>query len=211
MQNYKVFVNNSLIFFGSEKEFLNNDKNISDFQQIKPSEIQLIVKKIKVYFNIPSFWVKTEDPQKYFEEFTKNFTLLKAAGGLVLNNKNEILMIHRFKRWDFPKGKLEENEGVEEAAIREVMEETAVEEIVIDRKLPIVYHIYTYNEKWILKETHWYLMRSTYTGKLSPQLEEDILAAVWVPIHFMDEYMAQSYTGLQELVLDCGLNQNFIK
>ncbi len=208
MQNYKVFVNNSLIFFGSEQEFSQNDKSLSDFQQIEPAGIQLLTEKIKNNINISSFWVETNDVKKSFIEFEKYFTLLKAAGGLVLNNKNEILMIHRFKKWDFPKGKVEENEGIEEAAIREVMEETAVAEIQIDKKLPNVYHIYRYNDKWILKETHWYLMRSTYSGKLSPQFEEDILAAVWVPIPFMNEYMVQSYPGLRELVMDCGINQS---
>ena len=49
-----------------------------------------------------------------------------AAGGIIRNNSNEFLVIHRSKYddWSFPKGKLDHGEELEECALREVHEET---------------------------------------------------------------------------------------
>jgi 8-oxo-dGTP pyrophosphatase MutT (NUDIX family) len=56
---------------------------------------------------------------------------VRAAGGLVVRegaNGSEILVVHRpaYDDWSFPKGKLEPGEGEEEAAVREVEEETGL-------------------------------------------------------------------------------------
>ena len=49
-----------------------------------------------------------------------------SAGGILLNSKNQIFLIHKISRneWSFPKGTIEENEEILEAAIREIGEET---------------------------------------------------------------------------------------
>ena len=59
-------------------------------------------------------------------------TTVRAAGGLVRrrgdNGHDEILLVHRpaYDDWSFPKGKLEEGEREEDAAVREVEEETGL-------------------------------------------------------------------------------------
>jgi len=52
--------------------------------------------------------------------------IVLAAGGIIRNNSNEFLVIHRSKYddWSFPKGKLDHGEELEECALREVHEET---------------------------------------------------------------------------------------
>jgi 8-oxo-dGTP diphosphatase len=58
--------------------------------------------------------------------------LVRAAGGLVVRRNREgfpeIAVVHRPERedWSFPKGKLEPDESFEEAAVREVLEETGL-------------------------------------------------------------------------------------
>jgi 8-oxo-dGTP diphosphatase len=57
--------------------------------------------------------------------------VVRAAGGLVVRRRNgelEIVVVHRpvHQDWSFPKGKLEEGETFEEAALREVEEETGM-------------------------------------------------------------------------------------
>ena len=64
---------------------------------------------------------------------------VRAAGGLVVRegaNGGEILIVHRpaYGDWSFPKGKLEAGEREEEAAVREVEEETGLR-CRIDREL----------------------------------------------------------------------------
>src|SRR4051812_7316215 len=51
-----------------------------------------------------------------------------AAGGLILRPGGEIAVVHRprYDDWSLPKGKLDEGEGFEEAALREVLEETGL-------------------------------------------------------------------------------------
>ena len=51
---------------------------------------------------------------------------MQAAGGLVLNEKKEILLIFRRGKWDMPKGKLDKGEKLEDCAIREVGEVIAL-------------------------------------------------------------------------------------
>ena len=50
----------------------------------------------------------------------------KRAGGLVFNKKAQILLIFRKWSWDLPKGKVEKNETLASAAIRETAEETGL-------------------------------------------------------------------------------------
>jgi 8-oxo-dGTP pyrophosphatase MutT (NUDIX family) len=52
--------------------------------------------------------------------------IIKAGGGIVVNEQNEVLLIYRRGKWDLPKGKLDDGETIEECALREVKEETGL-------------------------------------------------------------------------------------
>ena len=57
---------------------------------------------------------------------------VRAAGGVVVRHRDagapEVLIVHRpaYDDWSFPKGKCEDGESEEEAAVREVEEETGL-------------------------------------------------------------------------------------
>jgi 8-oxo-dGTP pyrophosphatase MutT (NUDIX family) len=55
-----------------------------------------------------------------------NQQLIEAAGGLVLNERGNLLMIFRRGKWDLPKGKRDAGESIETCAVREVEEETGL-------------------------------------------------------------------------------------
>ena len=70
--------------------------------------------------------VVTPDPGAAFGAFAAEFALIEAAGGVVVNDCGQWLMIRRNGRWDLPKGHLECGERIEECAVREVSEECAL-------------------------------------------------------------------------------------
>ncbi|HEV7424531.1 MAG TPA: NUDIX domain-containing protein [Candidatus Paceibacterota bacterium] len=61
----------------------------------------------------------------------------KSAGGVVLNNKEEVLVVSQQygKSWCLPKGHIEEGEDVLEAAKREIYEESGVKQLKYIRDL----------------------------------------------------------------------------
>jgi 8-oxo-dGTP pyrophosphatase MutT (NUDIX family) len=120
-----------------------------------------------------------EDEKELWQTFKKFFKIIKAAGGVVKNEKNEILFIFRRGSWDLPKGKIDAGEKKKIAAIREVNEETGIENITLTEKILTTYHIYTIDNQRILKKTYWYNMTCA-TQTLVPQTEEDIEQAVWL-------------------------------
>jgi len=133
-----------------------------------------------------------------WERFAQDFRIIHAAGGIVTDENDEVLMIFRYGCWDFPKGKVEEGEDWETAALREVEEETGLHDITLAEALPNTYHTYTLHDTPILKITHWYTMHAPQQS-LSPQTEEDISQAVWVPRTEVSARLELSYASLQHL------------
>ena len=114
-------------------------------------------------------------------------------------NKNEVLFIFRNKKWDLPKGGIEKGEEIEDTAIREVEEETAVKGLKIIRKLPKTYHIFKRNGRYKLKITHWFEMTSTFSGELIPQAEEGIEKVAWLNPEQIQEALKNSYENIKLL------------
>lgn len=132
--------------------------------------------------------------------FRKKFTLVQAGGGLVLNEDGDILMIFRRGKWDLPKGKLDPGESLETCAVREVQEETGVQEVVLEKPLVVTYHTYDESGKHILKESHWYLMKAPGTPALIPQTEEQITELKWVPASQVQEYSNNTFPSIIDVL-----------
>jgi 8-oxo-dGTP pyrophosphatase MutT (NUDIX family) len=109
----------------------------------------------------------------------KNILIL-AAGGMVINERREVLFMFRRGKWDLPKGKLDPGETLEACALREVEEETGVKQLELIKFLLVTEHLYPERGKSILKKSHWYLMISSSNQKLVPQTEEDISELRWI-------------------------------
>ena len=103
-------------------------------------------------------------------------TPIIAAGGIVVNPNKEILWIFRRGFWDLPKGKLDPNETIEACALREVMEETGVSNLVLGDLIMTTTHLYhdKYLNTEVEKTTYWYKMSIDQLQEGIPQTEEDI-------------------------------------
>ncbi|MCL2328266.1 MAG: NUDIX domain-containing protein [Bacteroidetes bacterium] len=93
---------------------------------------------------------------------------------------DEYLFIYRNDFWDLPKGKFEKNETPEQAALREVQEETGLQQVMIDKFLCSTWHTYPYKGKIALKQTYWYAMTAPKEQQLTPQTEEGISEILWL-------------------------------
>jgi 8-oxo-dGTP pyrophosphatase MutT (NUDIX family) len=145
------------------------------------------------------------DAEMALKSLKEHFTVIQAAGGLIENGKNEILLIFRKGKWDFPKGKLDAGEDLETCAVREVEEETGVK-ATIQKPLCITYHTYFEKGEHILKESHWYLMKAEASSILSPQTEEDIEKCEWVKKENLEPYRNNMHRSIID-VLQKGMYQ----
>ena len=172
---YKVFVNRLSIVLTSDKNYLDHSASFL----LSSITIKEIVKKLKLNDEI---FLYHPNKKKLLKEFKKKLKTIVAAGGIVKNDENQILFIFRKGKWDLPKGKIEKNEKIDDGALREVVEETGVKKIKIDRFFDTTYHIIKTKKQFFLKETHWYKMKSNYKGKLKPQKSEGIRSVSWKKI-----------------------------
>jgi len=133
-------------------------------------------------------------------------TIITAAGGLVFNQQNELLMIFRRGFWDLPKGKLDDGETIEQCALREVQEETGLKNIRLGDAIGITHHDYfdNWTNQDVTKETHWYKMFVADHQKLIPQTDEDIEKAEWVTAEVAAAHLELSYKNIVEIVRIAG-------
>ena len=112
-----------------------------------------------------------------------------SAGGLVVDTTGKLgLLIGRRDQkdtsgkrilWSLPKGHIEEGETPEQAALREVHEETGIES-VIEKSLGVIDFWFMAGGKRIHKTVHHYLFRES-GGLLAPQ-ESEVDEVAWFPL-----------------------------
>ena len=117
-----------------------------------------------------------------------------------MNSQNKMLMILRNSKWDLPKGKLEEGESIQECAIREVEEETGVQDLIIKSKLIDTYHTYKINKINILKKTYWFMMTTDFRENFSPQKSEGIYKVEWCEKKNVIIRLENSYQSLKDVI-----------
>lgn len=203
MQKYKVFLNGQRIEFApyfnitftSEKDVAGVipdrdglDSWLSEFEKSGRPVLQ----------------IEAGEVERIFKAFRDLFLQVDAAGGIV-RKENRILFIYRNGKWDLPKGKIDEGETPEEAALREVSEECGISGHYIVKKCPSTYHIYRspYPENkgcWIFKETYWFEMGYEGPETTVPQQEEGITQAKWLTPHCLGEVLENTYENLKELI-----------
>jgi 8-oxo-dGTP pyrophosphatase MutT (NUDIX family) len=137
---------------------------------------------------------------------------IMAGGGVVVNEKNQVLFIYRRKKWDLPKGKLDPGEDIKACAIREVMEETGIRNLTIGNLIIVTTHSYEENGMNMQKETHWFEMKASTVDNstLTPQLEEDIEKIEWVSPENLEEYLSETYTNIQQVLNSWNRPRNHI-
>jgi ADP-ribose pyrophosphatase YjhB (NUDIX family) len=199
MQMYKVFFKDRILFLSDRVD----NKLITSLSAIHKYSTNNQLKQFVLDFEQNSslqmgliYGPQLSDVLKAFKTC---FKTLVAAGGVVLNNKGELLGIHRLGCNDLPKGKIEPGENIEDGALREVREECGIRHLKIHSEITQTYHTYWLNKELILKETHWFLMQHTGNEQLVPQTEEDITDVFWFPRGDLESFLQNTYPSIQEV------------
>jgi 8-oxo-dGTP pyrophosphatase MutT (NUDIX family) len=136
--------------------------------------------------------------------FWKKFMLVKAAGGLVINEADELLFIYRRGKWDLPKGKLDEGETLEQCAVREIGEETGVWDVQLKNHLVTTWHTYDESGHHMLKETTWYLLSAPKKQEFTPQAIEQITQIVWVAPEKLPKFASNTFPSIVDVLKAAG-------
>ena len=210
IQSYKIHINDNTVFLEEEvhwqfKNYIIKDKELYHIY-IDEQQIKQLIEDIYTKYQGHTFFVVTKDLDALKVSFFNQFKLIVAGGGVVFNKNNEMLLMYRLGFWDLPKGKIEMGEVIREGAAREVREETGVKIKLIDQKICCTYHTYNIENKRILKETHWFLMKGKIGSILKPQTKEGIEKVEWVKEENIAPYLEKSYPNIVDIIV-----QGFVK
>lgn len=198
---YKIYYEHRSLCICTEKESTLSDPNAICFYL---GENFAFGDLIAIFEQNPFFqriYLPSENPDETYRKICAEFYEVNAAGGLVHNKRGDYLLIRRMGLWDLPKGHQDPGEDISVTALREVTEETGIENLTLENLICITDHIYFRAGKWHLKHTYWYNMLDSSPVDLTPQREEDITVAAWVAKRGLDGYLTNTFPSIQEVFL----------
>lgn len=195
---YNIYFDNRLLSICNQKEDA-NEKNQKVLHCKNKKSFDNAYNLFTNETDISEMYVVSDSPEKLFKHLRKKFKRINAAGGVVMNNTQNLLVIKRNGFWDLPKGKIETNEQKKAAAIREVEEECGISNVKIESKLIKTYHTYSFKDKNIFKTTFWYKMKYEGIETLTPQTEEGISEVKWIDKSMIDEIVQHTFESLKPL------------
>jgi 8-oxo-dGTP pyrophosphatase MutT (NUDIX family) len=197
VQMYRIYINEIKLFI---TENVPNAHNSVKLLTKKEFDIHQLYEQVKLGTEKTDYFLIVDRPREMFDEIAANLQIIEAAGGLVKNEAGAYLFIFRREKWDLPKGKIDEGESPEMAAVREVEEECGVQISKLGEQLSVTYHIYPTSKNLVLKKTYWYKMEVSGSPELIPQIEEEITEAVWLKTSELNEVKQNSYPLIIDLL-----------
>ena len=132
---YKIYINGTPLFLATQEEaggapYVDDTKIVARYPG-NPRQFLNYLDMLEKNTRFDSVTVYGDDAHQLFRDFASHFRIIEAAGGLVYNKEveGEVLLIFKRDHWDLPKGKIDEGESRQEAAVREVMEETGLSSV----------------------------------------------------------------------------------
>ena len=175
---YEVYIMNRPVFF---QENTPDNEHSLVIREPGKSTLDELPNLIRKHPDLEDIVLVSDNPDGLWMNFCYSYREILAAGCVVRNREGAYLWIERNGKWDLPKGKVEANEKIESAAIREVEEETGIDRLTLRRDLGKTYHTYEENGVPLLKTTFWFLAEhdgGATTG--APQTVEGITGVHWL-------------------------------
>ena len=196
---HKIYFGKRCIIICAPTEEALADPNSVDFHVGEKLDIHALVRMFEVQDTLSRIYIPSADIEKTYRRICAEFKEVNAAGGLVSNRRGDYLLIKRGGLWDLPKGHQEEGEDIRTTALREVQEETGVDQLELRDLICVTDHCYLRDGIWHLKHTWWYDMLYTDPVDLTPQREEDISRAAWVARSSLPPFLKNTYPSIQEV------------
>jgi 8-oxo-dGTP pyrophosphatase MutT (NUDIX family) len=197
---YKVFFNDRTVYFGDDfsKSFGRNNGLFYKFNNLL--ELTELIHVFNSLTRINKLFIIHDDILTLFDEFKACFNYVEAAGGVVLRPDGKFLVMKRDGLWDLPKGKLENGESSEVAALREVSEETGLNELQIVKPVLSTFHTYQVTKEMVLKKTKWYEMFYGGDADPVPEAAENITEIQWVKPGMTDFIRKNTYPSVLDVL-----------
>lgn len=116
-----------------------------------------------------------------------------SAGGVVFRRDGErtlfLLIRDSYRNWGFPKGHLEQGEEPEQAALREVGEETGLAELALRAPIEVIDWEFRFRGRRIHKTCHFFLIE-TPDRRTEPLKAEGITACRWASFEQAEQLVA---------------------
>jgi len=201
-QIYRIYINQKVLLITESAP-----KILKNFQQIDHQnfDLKIIYPLILEHYPGHNFFVICTDAKAFYKRITKTVQVIRAAGGLVRNERKEYLFIYRSDKWDLPKGKIEKGEKIKECAVREVEEECGIIVKKLGKKIGKTFHAYIYKGEVVLKKSYWFKMKCEGQDKLKPQKEEGITDARWFTPEKMGIITKNTFPSITEVMEKTGL------
>ena len=196
-QKYRIYINEKVILLTeSEPKKKENYVNID----VEVFDLKIIYTWVAAHHN-KLFYVLCNDAKVFLKSVAKSVTLIEAAGGLVKNENSEYLFIYRNDKWDLPKGKVEKDERIKVAAVREVEEECGIKVSDLGDKICKTYHAYINRGEVVLKKTHWFKMKCKGQNKLKPLKEEGITEVRWFKKGHIEPIIENTFPSIMDVLV----------
>lgn len=196
---HKIYIENRCIIICPPDEQALSDPNAILYNIGTSVDIPALVGLFEVSDSLAKVFIPTDDIEGTYRRICAEFKEVNAGGGLVSNRRGDFLLISRNGLWDLPKGHQDPGEEISVTALREVQEETGIDELLLRDLICITDHCYIRDGKWHLKHTWWYDMLYTNPTDLTPQTEEDINKAAWVAKSSLPAFLLNTYPSIIEV------------
>lgn len=195
----KIYFEKRCIIICPPQEQALSDPNAIIYNIGTNVDIHLLIGIFETSDTLQRVYLPTEDIEETYRRICNEFLEVNAGGGLVSNKRGDFLLISRNGMWDLPKGHQDPGEDISTTALREVREETGIDQLESRGLICITDHCYRRNDIWHLKHTWWYDMLYTDPTDLTPQTEEDISKAAWVAKSSLPPYLLNTYPSILEV------------
>ena len=196
---HKIYLEKRCIIICSPSEQALGDPNAIRFSLGETSGIHDLINLFEQSGSLLRIYIPTDDIESTYRNICSEFKEVNAGGGLVSNRRGDFLLISRNGFWDLPKGHQEQGEDIRTTALREVREETGVDQLELRDLICITDHCYRRDGIWHLKHTWWYDMLYTDPTDLTPQTEEDITKAAWVAKSSLPPFLTTTDPSIAEV------------